>query len=118
MDHQDHQEGDFPTETSDDSESDCEESSEIDSEVENCSATALIDALSDIPNQSKFHDLNSGDKLSDDFLLKSFQKVSLFFRSILHLKRALRTNLMMQENILLFSNQSLGSIPNTFKKLI
>ena len=91
MDHQDHQEGDFPTETSDNSESDCEESSEsseIDSEGENCSATALIDALSDIPNQSKFHDLNSDDKLPDDFLLKSFQKVSLFFGSILHLKRA------------------------------
>ena len=77
----DHQEGDFPAETSDNSESGCEESSEIDSEEENCSATALIDALSDIPNQSKFHDLNSDDKLPSDFLLQSFRKVSLLFGS-------------------------------------
>ena len=108
MDHQDHQEGDFPTETSDDSESDCEESSEIDSEGENCSATALIDALSDIPNQSKFHDLNSDDKLPDDFLLKSFQKVSLFFGSILHLKRALRLHKShdAREHLVVFKSKS------------
>ena len=89
----DHQEGDFPAETSDNSESGCEESSEIDSEEENCSATALIDALSDIPNQSKFHDLNSDDKLPSDFLLQSFRKVSLLFGSFFCLKVALHATI-------------------------
>ena len=76
------QEHDFPPETSDHSGSECEEEeSVIDSEEENCSATDLIDALADIPKQSKFQDLTPNDKLPNDFLLQSFQKVSLILFS-------------------------------------
>ena len=79
------QEHDFPPETSDHSGSECEEEeSLIDSEEENCSATDLIDALSDIPKQSKFQDLTPNDKLPNDFLLQSFQKVSLMFTFVFY----------------------------------
>ena len=61
------QEHDFPPETSDHSGSECEEEeSVIESEEENCSATDLIDALADIPKQSKFQDLTPNDKLPND----------------------------------------------------
>ena len=73
------QKGDFPTETSDNSEEeygeDASEDSEVDSEEENCSATALIDALADIPKQPQFHDLSSKDQLPNEFLVQSFNKV-------------------------------------------
>ena len=78
------QEGDFPRESNETSDEDFEENdsedSEIDSETDNCSATALIDALSNIPQKSQFQDLTSKDRLPDDFLLKSFKKVRKFFK--------------------------------------
>ena len=74
------QKGDFPNETNDNSEEEYEENSsedsDLDSEEENCSATALIDALADIPKQPQFQDLSSKDELPNDFLIKSFNNVS------------------------------------------